>query len=451
MADVASALMQVVGDEDAQGVADKIEELTNRYGALVSNSDAIAQLLQESMAGLRNLVLAYEELLSWMEATDKKLAKFKVLSVFQEKLLGQMEELHSCTEDIVSKQQKVDDVLAIGNDLMKNIAPEEAIQLKDKLDSLQRKYNDLATKAADLLKNAQEMMPLVQKYHQKHNQLSDWMTGVEGIFQSLDNQSLEDQEMELNRLEQDVQDNRPHLEAVNITGPQLCQLSPGEGARTIEDIVTRDNRRFDSICEQIQRRSERIKLSKQRSSEMLSDIDELLTWFREVESQIREADPPSCEIDVIRVQLKEHKALNDDISSQKGRVRDVLSNAKRVLRESAQTAEMEQVKEKMEDLKETMEAVIGLSNDRLGILEQALPLAEHFYETHGELSHWLDEMERETMNQLMPGSNPDQIAKQQEITRSLMQSVQDHKPVLDRLNKTGGALLRLIIEDDAYR
>merc|ERR1711899_522365 len=50
-----------------------------------------------------------------------------------------------------------------------------------------------------------------------------------------------------------------------------------------------------------------------------------------------------------------------------------------------------------------------------------------------------------------PGMRPDQIAKQQEINRSLMQPVQDHKPVIDRLNKTGGALLRLIIEDDAYR
>ena len=128
-----------------------------------------------------------------------------------------------------------------------------------------------------------------------------------------------------------------------------------------------------------------------------------------------------------------------------------MSNAKRMLRESAETAETEQVKEKMEDLKETMESVIQLSNDRLDILEQALPLAEHFYETHNELSNWLDEMDQETMNQLNPGSNPDQIAKQQEINRSLMQSVQDHKPVLDRLNKTGGALLRLIIEDDAYR
>merc|ERR1712001_735533 len=62
-----------------------------------------------------------------------------------------------------------------------------------------------------------------------------------------------------------------------------------------------------------------------------------------------------------------------------------------------------------------------------------------------------DDIANGVMNQLNPGMRPDQIAKQQEITRSLMQSVQDHKPVLDRLNKTGGALLRLIIEDDAYR
>jgi dystonin len=451
LADIAAALMQVVGDSDAQGLADKIEELTNRYGALVNSSDNIHQLLKDSMAGLRNLVLAYEDLLSWMERMEQKLGKYKILSVFTEKLIEQMEELHVVTEEVVSRQRNVDEVLHHGNELMKVISSEEALQLKEKLDSLQRKYNDLASKAADLLKNAQDMLPLVQNFHQSHNRLNEWMTGVEGIFQSLDTFNLEDQELEIKRLEQDVVDNRPLLEQVSLTGPQLCQLSPGDGARTVEDLVTRDNRRYDAICEQIQRRSERIQLSKQRSSEILRDIDELLGWFREVEGQIREADPPSSEPDVIRVQLKEHKALNDDISSQKGRVRDVLANAKRVLRESAQTSETEQVKEKMDDLKETMETVIKLSNDRLSILEQALPLSEHFYETHNELNEWLDDIERDAMNQLMPGMRPDQIAKQQEINRSLIQSVQDHKPVLDRLNKTGGALLRLVMEDDAYR
>lgn len=65
---------------------------------------------------------------------------------------------------------------------------------------------------------------------------------------------------------------------------------------------------------------------------MIGDIDELLDWFREAENQLRDSEPPSSESDIIRLQLKEHKALNDDISSQKGRVRDVLSSAKKVSR-----------------------------------------------------------------------------------------------------------------------
>jgi len=55
---------------------------------------------------------------------------------------------------------------------------------------------------------------------------------------------------------------RPVLESINLVGPQLCQISPGEGASTIEGLVTRDNRRFDAIAEQIQRKGERIQLSK---------------------------------------------------------------------------------------------------------------------------------------------------------------------------------------------
>ena len=451
IADVAGALMQVVGDEDAQMLTDKIEELTNRYSALVASSDGVAQLLQDCMGGLRSLVLAYEELLGWMEECEGRLLSYKVLSVFTEKLMEQTEQLHDVTEEIVKRQSDVSNVVSIGNELMKHISNEESMSLKDKLDSLQRKYNDLASKAADLLKNAQDMLPLVQNFHQSHNRLSDWMNGVEGIIQSLDSLSLEDQEAEIHRLEADIAQYRPLLEGINLTGPQLCQLSPGEGARSIEGLVTRDNRRFEAICEQVQRRGERIALAKQKSGEVLADIDELLAWFREVEQQIREADSPSHEPEVIRVQLKEHKALNDDISSQKGRVRDVLATAKKVLRESAVTADTEMVKEKMEDLKETMENVITLSSERLGILEQALPLAISFFETHGEINEWLDDIEREGMNLVNPGMRPDHVAKQQEIVRSLMQSVQDHKPVLDRLNKTGGALLRLIVEDDAYR
>ena len=117
LADVASALMQVVGDDDAQMLTDKIEELMNRYSALVASSDSIAQLLQDCMGGLRNLVLAYEELLGWMEDCEQRLLSYKVLSVFTEKLQEQAEQLNDVSEEIVKRQPDVDNVISIGNEL----------------------------------------------------------------------------------------------------------------------------------------------------------------------------------------------------------------------------------------------------------------------------------------------------------------------------------------------
>lgn len=68
----------------------------------------------------------------------------------------------------------------------------------------------------------------------------------------------------------------------------------------------------------------------------------------------------------------------------------------------------------MEDLKDIMDIVSKLSSDRLGVLEQALPLAEHFHQSHADLSSWLDDMERQVAMLAMPALRPDLIAQQQD-------------------------------------
>ena len=83
-----------------------------------------------------------------------------------------------------------------------------------------------------------------------------------------------------------VQEYKPVLDQVNQAGPQLCQISPGDGAQTIEALVVRDNRRFEAIVEQVQRKAERLRLTKQKNLEIVGDIDELLDWFREVRDRV---------------------------------------------------------------------------------------------------------------------------------------------------------------------
>jgi len=68
----------------------------------------------------------------------------------------------------------------------------------------------------------------------------------------------------------------------------------------------------------------------------------------------------------------------------------------------------------LEDLREMMDAVSALSSDRLSVLEQALPLAEHFLDTHNGLAAWLDDIEAQFNMLALPALRPDKIVQQQD-------------------------------------
>lgn len=85
--------MALVGEEEATGVADKLQDTADRYTALVDASDNVGQLLQASRAGLRHLVLTYQDLQAWMESMDNRLNRYKIMPVHTEKLLRHMEDL----------------------------------------------------------------------------------------------------------------------------------------------------------------------------------------------------------------------------------------------------------------------------------------------------------------------------------------------------------------------
>ncbi|XP_075985151.1 dystonin-like protein short stop isoform X31 [Anticarsia gemmatalis] len=446
LTETASTLMGLVGDDEATALADRLQAATDRYQALVDHSLEIGDLLESSRKGLRHLVLTYQDLSAWMDSMEQYLAKRKILPVHMEKLLRQMDELAEKTEEIASKQEAVDSTVESGLELMKHISGDEALQLKDKLDALQRRYNELTSRGAELLRVASETLPLVQQLYNSHGRLTDWMAGAESCLQS-----VEPREEDILRLEAELQEFRPVLDNINQIGPQLCQISPGEGATYIESIVTRDNRRFDAIAEQVQRKAERLLLSKKRSLEVVGDMEEVLEWLRGVDAVLRAAEPPAADANTVRRQLNQQRPLSDDVAAQRVRVRDLLSQAKKVLRECQSSEETAVIRDRSEELKETMEEVGHLSAARLAALEQALPLAEHFADTHHGLSSWLDDMEKQIQMLAMPALRPEQIVQQQDKNEMLQQSISNHKPLVDKLVKTGEALAKLTGDDDAAK
>ena len=55
------------------------------------------------------------------------------------------------------------------------------------------------------------------------------------------------------------------------------------------------------------------------------------------------------------------------------------------------------------------------------------------------------------LESLPPALNPEQIRKRQESFKALQQNVAEHKPLLDKLVKAGGALLKLVGNDEGRK
>ena len=85
-----------------------------------------------------------------------------------------------------------------------------------------------------------------------------------------------------------------------------------------------------------------------------------------------------------------------------------------MLRETT-NEEADDIKNKLDTIRNQADLVCTLSNERLGLLEEALPLASHFSETHADLQSWLGEIEAEIESLDVPSEdNSEQIRKQQD-------------------------------------
>ena len=100
--------------------------------------------------------------------------------------------------------------------------------------------------------------------------------------------------------------------------------------------------------------------------------------------------------------------------TQKGKARDILSIGKRLSREFEEDPVL---KDKLEDLRRQMDDSVKMSNDRLSLLEQAVPLANHFQETHEDITKWMDELEEQIREQDKPVGTPEQIKEHQDMVK----------------------------------
>ena len=61
---------------------------------------------------------------------------------------------------------------------------------------------------------------------------------------------------------------QPLLEVLTSEGSELADLAPGDTGLRVEDLISKDNKKFDELKEQVNKLAEKVQLSKQKSNEV---------------------------------------------------------------------------------------------------------------------------------------------------------------------------------------
>ncbi|OWF34915.1 Dystonin [Mizuhopecten yessoensis] len=443
---VGTNLQKNVDPREQKGIQNQIAQLQQRYDTLKHNAGNRLDTLEQVVTLAKEFQETQDPLASWLDTMEKKFASLEPSAMDTEGIENIVSSLLDMEKEIQDRDEQVRILALRGKDLQNHCKPSEVKVIQKKIDDVQGRYLELKNKVTDSAEQMEEALPMATNFNEAHAKFIDWVVKIEPKLRAKEATGPEAEEQVQGFIDK-LLEIQPILEVLSNDGNQLAELAPGDAGLKVEDMMNKDLKRFDAVNEQIQKRSQKLHSSKQRSSEIVGDMNNLLEWFEEQGKKIINAAPVSSDPDTLATQVADQKVINEDIASRKGKARDLITRGRKLLRESS-LEDDPRLRERVETLKQAVDAITKLGTDRLCLLEQAQPLAKHFTATHQDLLDWFSEAEPALRELEVMSIDVDEVKKQQDSIKVLKQDVQDHKPVIDRLNKTGNALLKICADKD---
>jgi hypothetical protein len=195
---------------------------------------------------------------------------------------------------------------------------------------------------------------------------------------------------------------------------------------------------------------------KLKAKELFGDMDDLLEWLDDIEAKFTSLEAISHEPDVIRVQLTEQKTLNEEISNQSLKLKDLAEVSKSLVRNRSVEDSIE-LKEKLNSLQLQSGSLQKAGQVRLNELEQALAIAESFYESYRLIEAWFDEVrvamaevEAQRARESLASEAKEAVKAELEVVKQMDRGVQEKKSDFETMNKNGFALARLCNKNNGF-
>ncbi|XP_038197936.1 dystonin isoform X1 [Arvicola amphibius] len=444
---IGQSLKVLSSREDKDMVQSKLDCSQVWYFEIQEKSHSRSELLQQALCNAKIFGEDEVELMNWLNEVHGKLSKLSVQDHSTEALWKQQSELRALQEDILLRKQSVDQALLNGLELLKQTTGDEVLIIQDKLEAIKARYKDITKLSADVAKTLEHALQLATQLQSTHKELCCWLDGVEVELLSYETQALKGEassqvQERQKELKKEVKSNKTLLDSLNEVSSALLELVPWRAREGLEKMVAEDNERYRLVSDTITQKVEEIDAAILRSQQFEQAADAELSWITETEKKLMSLGDIRLEQDQTCAQLQVQKAFTMDILRHKDIIDELVKSGHKIMTTSSEE-EKQPMKKKLDKVLKNYDAICQINSERHLQLERAQSLVSQFWETYEELWPWLEETQRIISQLPAPALEYETLRRQQEEHRQLRELIAEHKPHIDKMNKTGPQLLEL--------
>ncbi|XP_065768829.1 dystonin isoform X12 [Muntiacus reevesi] len=444
---IGQSLKVLSSREDKDMVQSKLDSSQVWYIEIQEKSHSRSELLQQALCNAKIFGEDEVELMNWLSEAQDKLRRLSVQDSSPERLWTQQAELRVLQEDIQLRKQNVDQALLNGLELLKRTTGDEVLIIQDKLEAIKARYQDITKLSTDVAKTLEQALQLAQRLQATHEALCAWLDKVEVELLSYETQVLKGEaasqaHARQKELQKEAKSHKALLDSLNEVSAALLELVPWRAREGLERTVAEDNDRFRLVSDAVAQRVEAIDAALLRAQQFDQAADAELAWINETEKKLTSLGDIRLEQDQTSAQLQVQKTFTMEILRHKDIIDELVKSGHKIM-STCSEEEKQPMKKKLDAVLKNYDAICQVNSERYLQLERAQSLVSQFWETYEELWPWLTDTQRVIAQLPAPALEYETLRQQQEEHRQLRELIAEHKPHIDKMNKTGPQLLEL--------
>merc|ERR1712223_2331542 len=316
-------LIEFATPEQARAIKEPLAQVNRRWEDLNKGINVRQKELEQALLRLGQFQHALNELLVWIERTDKTLDTLKPVYGDPQVIEVELAKLKVMVNDIQAHQSSVDTLNDAGRQIIESEkGSREASHIQNKLNELNTKWNELLGNAESRQVELEDALKEAQAFAQEIQDMLLWLNDVDAALSSSKPvgglpETAKDQLDRFMEVFKELEGTGPKVEALLGRGNDYLKKSKDGGANNLQNNLRTLKSRWDNILTRANDKKIKLEIALKEAIEFHDALQAFIEWLTEAEKKLGNLKPVSRVLNNITIQIEEHKEFQNEVSTQR--------------------------------------------------------------------------------------------------------------------------------------